>query len=244
MAQSISIRGSIIGGSSLCASSQGVSQCVRQLALAGSCGDEGLSYSSMVDTSTSVATAGVIGDAFEELDVLGDLSAIEFLYVKSSAQVRLRIDARPSTTQALLGVYPTLFAGGEVVTWTLDELPAMTVTFDVADQSVEQCAARFNAAAALAGAPTPRVTVVGGQLLFTSAVASPDPTESLNTFAGAAPVLASLGLTAPTVTPGKGGDVDVQGLVLLQFPRSPNAPVRIDVSGNATLEIIAAGRPV
>jgi len=243
MAQSISVRGSIVAGSSLCTSGGGVNQLVRELALAGGCSD-GLPFNSVVSGSVSIATAGALGAEFVELDILRDLGEIEFLYVMTSARVRLRIDARPSTTLAVGGIYPTLFVGGESVDWYLDALAVIPVTFDAGDQSVEQVAARFNAAAALAGAPTPRVTVSNGQLLFTSAVASPISSESRNAFVISAPAVATrLGLTTPTLTPGKGGDVELCGLGMLQFPRSPNAPVRIDASGNATIEIIAAGRP-
>lgn len=240
MAKSVNVRGSITHGSGLCCAGVTTGLSTESIELAGSCGDEGVSYTEVVTLAPVIATSGDIGQAFVRLGI--ELGEIEFLHVKSSARVRLRIDARPSTTQAVGGVYPTGFVGGETVTWTLDALTPIVVTFAAGDQSVEQVAARFNAAAALAGAPTPRVTVVNGQLLFTSAVASPIATESRNTFAAGAPTT-TLGLAAPTVTLGKGADVDIQGLAILQFPRSPNAPLRIDASGSATLDIIAAGRP-
>lgn len=242
MSQSISIRGSITAGSGLCQSDGGVGQLVRQLGLGGCCGD-GVSYSSVVVTAVQVATPGDVGQNFAQLDALADLAEIELLYVQTSARVRFRIDARASTTLGVGGIYPTNFAGGETVDWTMDGMSPVTVTFTSGDQSVEQVAARFNAAAALVGAPTPRVTVQLGQLLFTSAKASPVAAESRNVLTGSTPTLTRLGLLAPTVTPGKGGDVEIVGMGLWQFPRSPIAPVRVDVSGNAKIEIIAAGRP-
>lgn len=242
MSKSVSVRGSITAGSGPCCNGVGVGQCVEQLELLGSCGDEGVAYTDVITLSPTIATAGLIGDNWVTLN-LDELSEIEFIKVKSSARVRLRIDARPSTTQAVGGVYPTGFVGGEIVMWYLDALAPITVTFTSGDQSVKQVAARFNAAAALAGAPTPRVTVVGGQLFFTGVNASPNLATARNAFVMSGLVATALGLNAPVLVQGKGGDVEICGLALLQFPRSPNAPVRIDASGTATLEIIAAGRP-
>lgn len=242
MAKSVSIRGSITAGSGPCCGGSGAGSCAELLELLGSCGDEGVAFTDVVTLAPVIATSGDIGQNFVRLGI--DLAEVELLYVKSTARVRLRIDARPSTTLAVGGIYPTLFVGGEAVNWYLDQLPVIPVTFEAGDQSIEQVAARFNAAAALAGAPTPRVTVSNGQLLFTSPTASPSLTESRNTFVIPVPAVATrLGLTSPTLTPGRGGDVDISGLAVLQFPRSPNAPVRIDASGNATMTIIAAGRP-
>lgn len=242
MAKSVNVRGSITHGSGLCCAGVTTGLSAESIELAGSCGDEGVSYADVVTLAPVIATSGDIGQNFVRLGI--ELSEIEFLRVKSSARVRLRIDARPSTTLAVGGTYPTLFVGGEVVNWYLDQLPVIVVTFSAGDQSVEQVAARFNAAAALAGAPTPIVTVSNGQLLFTSPTASPSTTASRNAFVVPSPAVSStLGLTLSTLTPGKGGDVDIQGLAILQFPRSPNAPLRIDASGSATLDIIAAGRP-
>jgi len=240
MAKSVSIRGSITAGSGPCCGGSGAGQCAELLELLGSCGDDGVAFTDVVTLSPVIATSGDIGQNFVTLGI--DLAEIELLYVKSTARVRLKIDARPSTIQCVGGTYPTLFVGTETVQWYLDSNPVINVAFTALDQSVEQVAARFNAAAALAGLPTPRVTVSNGQLFFTGITASPSIDIARNAFVTTGPISTRLGLASP-LTPGRGADVDITGLAVLQFPRSPNAPVRIDASGNATLTIIAAGRP-
>ena len=149
MAKSVSIRGSITAGSGPCCGGSGAGSCAELLELLGSCGDEGVAFTDVVTLAPVIATSGDIGQNFVRLGI--DLAEVELLYVKSTARVRLRIDARPSTTLAVGGIYPTLFVGGEAVNWYLDQLPVIPVTFEAGDQSIEQVAARFNAAAALAG---------------------------------------------------------------------------------------------
>lgn len=91
MTQSVAVNGSIVVGSGLCTpSTGGVDQCVRQLVL-GHCGaGQGLTYESTVVTQISVSTAGSVGDEFAALDVLSQFTAIEFLFLQSSARIRLQ----------------------------------------------------------------------------------------------------------------------------------------------------------
>lgn len=118
-----------------CAPVGGVDQCVRQLILG--TGDQGLQYEGSVVTRITVATAGAVGAAFAPIDALNQFTSIEFLYLVSTARIRLR-STRPDLT-------------------TTD---------------------------------------------------SPD----------------------------------IEGIQIYQFPRAPNSPTAIEVSGVATLDIIAAGR--
>lgn len=192
-----------------------------------------------------VATTGDPGDAFESLSAVDSLSEVQMLYVRTNAQIVLRLYALAATLQATAGSFPTGFGGGETSTITIDGT-AVVVTFDVADQTAIQVAARINAAAALAGLVTPRASVVNGQLKITgvsTAVAS-SGVGQITADTGAPSV--TLGLapaTSPTSVDAQGQDVTVDGLFISEFPRTGTRTLtKVQVSGQATLDVVAAGR--
>jgi len=218
--------------------------CTKDLALGASGCSSSQRYADAVAcTSQQVSTTGDPGDAFDDLDGVDDLSEIEFLFLRSDNDVVLRLDAVPADAQAVAGAFPTGFGGGETLITTIDGV-AVTTTFDAADQSAAQCAARINAAMALAGIATPRADVVAGQIHITGVATAVAGAEGLLSFAGTG--AAQLGLDAgssPTITPAKGQDVTISGLFLAEFSgTSSRKPTAAQISGNATVEIIAAGR--
>lgn len=241
MSTSIVVAGTLSVGGDGCSGAcsplgGGSTQNVRSLGL-GPC-DGGDWYQSVVTTGAAlaIATAGAVGDVFEDLDVLEDLTSIEFLYAKARGPLILRIGATPATVLGGSGTFPTGFAGGETLTLEIDGDP-VTVTFDVADQSAAQVAARINAACALAGLPTPRATVhANGQLQITGELTGAQGTVEITGGTGAA----TIGLAGRSAV-GGGEDTRINGLFLVQFDKGA-APSRVQVSGSGTLELVAAGR--
>jgi hypothetical protein len=185
----------------------------------------------------SVATTGVLGAEFVDLDLLDSLTRIEFLYVRSNAEIILRIGAAPAQLDGSGGTFPTTFAGGETLNLTIDTV-SFIVTFDVADQTAAQCAARINAAAALAGLATPRASVLAsGELSINGVLTGSAGGVAVTGGTGAA----TLGLAVSSVV-GSGADVNVLGTFLNEFPRNTNAPSRVQVSGVASVSVVAGGR--
>lgn len=235
MAAQISLSGSLMVDGDPCsvACGSGNARDVRSLGLAG-CSGAAQSYDQAVSGSLRIATLGSIGDAFADLDLLRDLAGVEFLYVRSSARIRLRIGALAAT---LLGAGASFAAAASTsITLTVDGV-SVPVTFDAADDTLTECVRRINAAAALVGL-APIASEDGGQIRLTSPTLG--PASSLTVPAGA-PATA-LGFDGGASAEGDGEDVDVAGLAMLEFPRYPDAPARILASGVASLEIVAAGR--
>lgn len=245
MSKNVSIRGSLLvseGGCGGCSSDQ----TTKPLSLGGSgCCDAGLSYDHAVAFDTSVATIGAVGAAFVDVPGLDQFTAIEFLELESSARIRLRINpTRPQLLGALALPVGGVVAGAATFT-VADQAGvqvAATVNFSGATNTPALVAAAINGALAAAGVPIP----VGGLAKLTGStliVLAPGtgPSAFVQLAAGA-PGELGLGVILVRAT-GTASDLpDTEGLVVLQFPRSPNAPVKVQVSGVASLDIIAAGR--
>ncbi len=226
----------------------GTGQDVEPLSLGPGGGASGeVYYQAEAHAQPVIATAGLVGAAFEDLDALDGLTQIELLWLRTSAEIALRLYALPAVTQALTGSFPTGFMGGEVCIITLDGV-AVTTNFLVADQSAIQCAARINAAMALAGIATPRVTVVGGQLRIdgvATAVATGGIGQIVVTAGAPATTLGIAAAASPTVTNAQGQDVYVGPGVFgpCEFPKTgSNLLTKVQVSGQATLNVRACGR--
>lgn len=237
MAESISLSGVLTIGDSCggCATLGGGSSSSRALAL-GPCGDSAY-YQSIVQTggALSIATPGAVGAVFEDLDLLGDLAAIEFLYARVRGPLILRIGADVARLIGVGGTFPTGFAGGETLTLEIDGV-AVSVVFDVADQTVAQVVARINAAIAFAGLPAPLARVTSlSQVSIESVATGAQGTVEVTGGTGAA----TLGLTGSAA--GTGEDQRVEGLFLAQYDKSA-PPARVQVSGSGTIELVAAGR--
>jgi hypothetical protein len=227
---------------SCCSGASG--QTTRDLSL----GKYGDSCSSGKEVSASVKGTVVVdtlggygGGVFEDVDVLDALSEILYLYVRSSADVILRFYALPAQALGVGGTFPTLFAGGETLLITIDGV-LVTVTFDVADQTAAQCVARINAAFALAGYATPLAEVSGSQILI-KGVATRVASGGVGqlTFGGTGQ--ATLGFAAPTSADAQGQDISISGLHVSEYPVTGGlSPTKIQISGSATVDIVAGGR--
>jgi len=195
-------------------------------------------YQSVVATGAPirVQTVGVLGAEFVDLDLLADLIGVEFLYVKSDAPIALRLDAAAARVVGSGGTFPTGFVGGETLTFLVGLVP-VSVTFLAGDQTAAQVVARINAACALAGLPTPRASVSGTQIAIDGLLTGPQSTVSVTGGTGAA----TLGLAGASAV-GSGQDVEINGSFLAEFRSYPDSVSRVQVSGQASLSIVAAGR--
>lgn len=239
MTATLTLRGTLEVSGGNCVSSCGggaADRHVQSLSL-GECG--GVIYETAVQTPAkiAIATAGAIGQNFVDLDILQQLGSIEFLAAETDNDLIFRIGAGVATLLGTGGTFPTGFAGGETLNLDFDGV-AVAVAFLVGDQTAADCAARINAACALAGLATPRATVVSGQLQITGLVTGVAAEVSVTGGTGAA----TIGFPGTPSANGTGNDVRVNGLLMMQFSRYPNAPTRIMVSGTAGLELTAAGK--
>jgi len=237
MSASLNLQGSLeVGGDCSAACSGSGDRTVRRLSLRCSPGI----YQSVVDTPVplQINTPGLPGASFVDLDVLDALTAIEFLYARTNSKFYLRIGADEALLVGVGGTFPTGFVGGETLLLTIDTVP-VTVTFLAGDQTAAQCVARINAACALAGLATPRASLTASlqiQIRGTATGTAAQVSEGGGTGA------ATLGFPGSPTASGKGADVGVYGTLLQEFPVFPDAPTRIQVSGQGTIAVVAAGR--
>jgi hypothetical protein len=239
---SVALKGTLTIGGGTCVSGGcggAGDQSVKSLALRCASGQV---FQTVVETASPIAisTPGLIGAAFADLDILGDLTSIELLYVRTDRQILLRVGAAPAVVTGVGGLFPTLFVGGETLTLTIDGTP-VSVAFLVGDQTAAQCAARINAACALAGLATPRAVVASsGQIAISGVLTGAQGTVVVTGGTGAA----ALGMTGLSAV-GLGADVPVYGTMLIEFgvagQTSPPLPSRIQVSGLASITVVAAG---
>lgn len=189
-------------------------------------------------TPMPISTPGLIGSVFVDVPLLEEFTAIEFLLLQTNAQVIVRINAAAARLLGVGGVFPTTFAGGETLNFTVDGT-AIAVVFTVAAQAAQDVVNEINAAAALAGlTDMPASVDVSGQIALGGILTGAAGTVAVTGGTGAA----ALGFAGTPSAVGGGDDVSVQGIAVLEFPRSPNAPTRIQLSGIAQVEILAAGR--
>jgi hypothetical protein len=195
-------------------------------------------YQSAIDSASAlhIATLGAIGSEFTDLDILNDLIAIEFLYLKSTAPLIARIGASAARLDGVAGAFATILVG-ETFNITIDTVP-VAVVFAGTDITAALVAARINAAAALAGLATPRAIVLSsGQIRIEGILTGPQGTLNITSGTGTA----KIGFTNGQTAVGGGADVRINGTLLIEFDQSA-APTRVQVSGTADLTVLAAGR--
>ncbi len=187
------------------------------------------------DCPVGIATPGAVGDSFVELPVSDSIGEFLLLSVKSSAPVVLRIGAGAAELAGASGTFPTGFVGGETFSVAVDGV-SVPVVFTSAAQSALQVALQVNQAALAAGlAYLPMSVSSNGQLKLAGSKTGVQGSLDILT-ANAAIGFAS----AAAESVGAGEDLRVNGLALLQFDAS-DAPERIQISGSAQVEVLAAG---
>lgn len=232
MTCSLSLQGSIAVNGNCGCSGESSSGTAIPLSLA--CGLA--QYSAMLRTQcpTTIQTSGVLGANWVELPATESLGVIQFLFVKSTSLVMLRIGAEGATKAGSGGTFPTSFSGGEVFAATIDGV-AVATTFTSGAQTAVQVASQINQAAIAAGfAYLPASVGTDGQLRLTGAKTGDHGSVVVTT------ANATIGFAAVSTTYGKGKDLAVRGLALVQFDPS-DAPARVQISGSAQIEVLAAG---
>jgi len=214
--------------------------------MSGGCCTGGLTYDEAAAVSVTIATVGNPGAQWVDIKALDQFTSIEFLRVVSSARIRLRINpTRPQIT-GVATVPPGGVTAGSA-TFTVTDATGVqytaAVAFSGATNTPSLVVGAINAALAGAGAPFPPdgqiARLVAGVLVLVSPGIGPAAFVRL---AAGAPVDLGLGTILVTVSGTSSDQPDTEGLVILQFPRSPNAPTKVQVSGTATVDIVAAGR--
>lgn len=234
MGGNIEIVGQIIAGANGCGGCSGDSTKVQALALG--CAQ---AYSGAV-VSTDVPLQISSPLAFVDLPLLEQLGAIEFLFMKTTAPLLVRIDAHEAELLGIGGVFPTGFVGGETFQFEVDAFAPVNVAFLVGDQSAAQVAARINAAAMLLGYTfLPASVDTSGQLKLKGVATGAE--GSIDVTGGTAQ--AALGFTAITndTAEGEGRDEPIGGMFLVEFEKA-RAPTRIQVKGTSSqVTLMAAG---
>lgn len=248
MTKSVAVLGTLTVGEGCGGCSGDMSSTPLALGGASSCGGcaSALSYDHAVEFSTAIATAGAVGSAWVDLPPLDQFTAIEFLKVTSSARVRFRTNpSRPTMTGSAPLPAGGVVAGAATITVTnsTGTQYTATVNFTAGQNTPALVVAAINAALAGAGAPFPPDGQIARLSGSTLVLVSPGigPSAFITLDAGA-PVDLGLGAALVTVTGTASTLPDTEGLAVIQFPRSPYAPTKIQVSGVATLDIVAAGR--
>lgn len=223
----------VVGGPNGCGCGDVLSQKILGLGFA--CASAIFQAIAGTECAVAIATAGAPGDVFEELPSVSSVGGFQLLLVKSSQPIVLRIGADVAELLGTGGTFPTGFSGGQTFGFTVDAL-AVAVTFTAGAQTAQQVVNQINAAAALAGATSlPAFLQSNGQVGLRG-VATGDAGLVDITSANATVGFASAAAEAH----GAGSDLPVQGIALLQFPQS-SPPERIQISGTAQIEILAAG---
>jgi hypothetical protein len=213
-----------------CSDSSGVSNTVRGLSL--ECSSSSFEAIKSTDCAVQIATLGALGQNWAELPIT--LSMYKLLSLKSSAAIKLRIGAAPARAAGSGITYPATTLN--TVTWDLViDGTAFTVTFAGVSLTAAQVAAQVNARAITVGLSfLPASVDSNGQLVLTGLA-----TGTQGSLVAAA--LAAVGFPDPVDVAGSGADLDVWGAFLVQFGQT--GPSRIQVSGSAKIEILAAGTP-
>ncbi len=163
------------------------------------------------------ATYQINASATEAID-FGDVTEARFIYLEAEGEFSVALAAAIATAGAIAGVagsYPTGFSGGEVLELKVNTI-AITVTFDVLDQTRDEVVARINFAAALADASfvaDPIAFQNGAELDLRSNTVGPASTVEVLVGTSAA-VLAALGLSVGTGTgaAAEAGTTDIEVL--------------------------------
>jgi len=183
----------------------------------------------------------VSSGSFARLSCLSAFTSVTALMLaieEGDTMVSLLV-GRPPEVSGAAGTFPTGFSGGETFAFQTSThtviggttVATVSVTFDAADQTAAQVAARINAAAVVAGVGLV-ATVVGGQLVLTGV--TPGATSGLNiTTANATIGFASTGLVL-----GFGSPIAVSSVAVLT-PGHPGDEIWVS-GGPATLHYLAA----
>lgn len=239
---SLTLTGNIVVGGDACGACVGgvgssAARKVQPLAFA--C--PGVTFAKVVSTDCPSSVDSAL--AFVPIPGDGELSAYQFVYIRTNQAMTLRLDAEGANAQGATGTFPTGFGGGETFSFRYDTRQTdgsfvvdftVAVTFTAAAQSAQDVANEINAAAALLGQPA-IASVVNGQVLLT------DPKRGADRKWTNVTPNATIGFAAGIAERiGKGEEIPIQGIFMAEFGASSTLS-RIEVKGSGTIEVLAAG---
>ena len=191
-----------------------------------------------------INTGAVLGNQFVDLDCLDGLTGIELLYIRSTAPVQLRIDpTRPEVASLVAVPAIGLAAGVLAVTVRAEDATEYSAAVDFSTTPAANAAAVANAlngALGAVGAVTPPDGPIvrigaGGALTVTAPGIGP---LSRATLTDAGTILGGTVTADGTST----DEEPFSGLLVKEFRRAPNAPTKIQISGQASIDVMGAGR--
>lgn len=232
---SLTLTGMIaVGGPGSCCGSDGGGQKIQPLSFG--CPNAIYQGIASTDCPVLIATPGAAGDAFVECPATQDLDTIQLLFVKATQPVVVRIGADAADLLGSAGSFPTGFVGGETFTVKVDGV-TVAITFTSGAQSAAQVAVQINQAAVAAGLSfLPAYVQTNGQIGLRGLATGSDGSLQVTV------ANATIGFPSLTTVAGDGSDVTGRTL-LLEFDTN-DPPGRIQISGNARVEVLAAGTPV
>jgi hypothetical protein len=184
------------------------------------------------DGPVAVATAGSVGQAWQELPCSESVDEIQLLLVQTDDVVLLRVGGEVPEITGDAVTWPVTITEGQTITFEAGTVE-VAVEFEAGSTTAVSAARQINAAAALAGLTWLPATVSG-----TSLVLSGDETGAGSTLEVTA-ATAAVGFSAELAV-GAGAESRVCGLALLQFDPDVS-PGRVQISGTANVEVLVAG---
>ncbi|HLU48921.1 MAG TPA: hypothetical protein VK116_12590, partial [Planctomycetota bacterium] len=208
MSKSIQLQAVMSIGDS-CSGSNGSlgNQCALGFGLGVSGCNGGRSYPRVIQSSFRVETLAGVFDRLESLD---EFSAIELLFLRTSSDAKVRINARAAFAQAAGGSYPTGFTGGETLDIERDGV-TIPVVFTSGAQLAANVVTEINVAAAQLGLETPIATLVNGQIRISGKATKLDPFSGIGVVQVSGSAAAQLGFTSPDaiLEPAAGVDLPI-----------------------------------
>lgn len=128
---------------------------------------------------------------------LGSVTQARIVYIESDVEIEVSFGGGAATGASVTGsggTYPTSFAGTETLLLDIDNVGLITVTFDVADQSLAQVVNRINSFAALNGQAN-IASDSGGELQLASPTTGVTSEVDIQGGTGAATLGLSVGVT-------------------------------------------------
>jgi hypothetical protein len=191
----------------------------------------------------SIATAGAVGEAFQELELPSQVSQVAII-AKEQTEVRLRLNGAVASVIGGVGALGTV-ANLDAFDLTLDRAAApTTVVFQTGDTTIGKIVARINATVGAIVASddgTGKLKLVSQKTGNADAYAAGQQAGRIVLADSVGGTLAKLGLVAGT-TYGKGDDIAIRRRLFLEPPTSGSKAVtKLELSGAARLVTHVAG---
>lgn len=233
---SLKLTGQVVVGGACGCDSSSPSQKIQALGF--SCPDATYQAIAGTECPVQVQTSGIPGQNWVDCPATKDLAGIRLLVLKASNPLVVRIGAGVALLQGSAGTFPTGFSGGQTFSFKADGV-LVAVTFQSGDQSAAQVASRINQAAVAAGLSyLPATVLTSGQLQLQGALTGSQGSVEVTV------TNSTIGFPTATKVFGAGSDQTLRTAILEFDPFTITPPARIQLSGTARVEVLAAGDPL